>query len=215
MPGTATHMTDIYLAIEYRGHAMFTAQLGLTVAELSDGHDSQHAVIDKVKRIAVQAADAYVAREVLSSPAAALITRQTRTMLRGTVRRSRPRAPATGSAATTASSIATAATTLAASLASAGTSATGNEALPEPVAVIKEPTASVFIFCEEPDGRWRTALVWHPRLGCWLPPGAAASSHHSWRPVIGNHCWLRRNAIWMQPICVPARPRRPARHRGG
>jgi hypothetical protein len=66
--------------------------------------------------------------------------------------------------------------------------------------VIKEPTASVFIFCEEPDGRWRTALVWHPRLGCWLPSGAAASSHHSWRPVIENHCCLRSNAIWMQPV---------------
>ncbi len=74
-------MTRAYLTIDDPGHAMFAARLGLTVAELSDGHGGQQAVIDKVKRIAIQAADAYIAREVLSSPAAALISHQTRTVL--------------------------------------------------------------------------------------------------------------------------------------
>jgi 8-oxo-dGTP pyrophosphatase MutT (NUDIX family) len=36
--------------------------------------------------------------------------------------------------------------------------------------VIKEPTASTFIFCPD-GGTWRTALIWHPRLACWLPAG--------------------------------------------
>lgn len=34
--------------------------------------------------------------------------------------------------------------------------------------MIKEPTASVFIFSRAP---CLTALIWHPRLGCWLPAG--------------------------------------------
>lgn len=37
--------------------------------------------------------------------------------------------------------------------------------------MVKEPTASVFVFHHGPDGRWRCALVWHPRLGAWLPAG--------------------------------------------
>ncbi len=36
--------------------------------------------------------------------------------------------------------------------------------------VIKEPTSSVFVFRQEA-GTWLTALVWHPRLECWLPSG--------------------------------------------
>ncbi len=36
--------------------------------------------------------------------------------------------------------------------------------------VIKEPTASTFVFRREA-GTWLTALVWHPRLECWLPTG--------------------------------------------
>jgi 8-oxo-dGTP pyrophosphatase MutT (NUDIX family) len=36
--------------------------------------------------------------------------------------------------------------------------------------VIKEPTASTFVFRREA-GTWLTALVWHPRLDCWLPSG--------------------------------------------
>lgn len=37
--------------------------------------------------------------------------------------------------------------------------------------MIKEATASTFVFREGPGGVWQTALVWHPRLECWLPSG--------------------------------------------
>jgi len=36
--------------------------------------------------------------------------------------------------------------------------------------VIKEPTASTFVFRREAGTRL-TALVWHPGLECWLPTG--------------------------------------------
>jgi ADP-ribose pyrophosphatase YjhB (NUDIX family) len=37
--------------------------------------------------------------------------------------------------------------------------------------VIKEATASTFVFRRDPGGAWQTALVWHPRLECWMPSG--------------------------------------------
>jgi 8-oxo-dGTP pyrophosphatase MutT (NUDIX family) len=37
--------------------------------------------------------------------------------------------------------------------------------------VITEPTSSVFILRRDREGGWVTALVWHPRLECWLPAG--------------------------------------------
>jgi 8-oxo-dGTP pyrophosphatase MutT (NUDIX family) len=37
--------------------------------------------------------------------------------------------------------------------------------------VINEPTASVFILRRNPERGWLMALVWHPRLQCWLPAG--------------------------------------------
>jgi 8-oxo-dGTP pyrophosphatase MutT (NUDIX family) len=37
--------------------------------------------------------------------------------------------------------------------------------------VINEPTASTFILRRDRERGWLTALVWHPRLGCWLPAG--------------------------------------------
>ena len=37
--------------------------------------------------------------------------------------------------------------------------------------MINEPTASVFIIRRDLQHGWLTALVWHPRLGCWLPAG--------------------------------------------
>ncbi|MEV7930414.1 NUDIX domain-containing protein [Kitasatospora sp. NPDC088779] len=37
--------------------------------------------------------------------------------------------------------------------------------------MIKESTASAFVFRTEGDGQCRTALVWHPRLEMWLPSG--------------------------------------------
>ncbi|MGH3153782.1 MAG: NUDIX domain-containing protein [Trebonia sp.] len=41
--------------------------------------------------------------------------------------------------------------------------------------VIKEPTASTFVFRRQA-GTWLTALVWHPRLECWLPCGGHVES---------------------------------------
>jgi len=37
--------------------------------------------------------------------------------------------------------------------------------------VIKEPTSSVFILRRNRERGWLTALVWHPRLDCWVPAG--------------------------------------------
>jgi 8-oxo-dGTP pyrophosphatase MutT (NUDIX family) len=37
--------------------------------------------------------------------------------------------------------------------------------------MINEPTASVFIIRRDRQEGWLTALVWHPRLECWLPAG--------------------------------------------
>jgi hypothetical protein len=42
--------------------------------------------------------------------------------------------------------------------------------------MIKEATASTFVFREDPGGVWRTALVWHPRLECWIPTGVRSGS---------------------------------------
>jgi hypothetical protein len=86
-PGSATHMTSAYLAIDDPHHPMFTARLGLTIAELADGHDGQQAVTAKVAHTATQTADAYIARELLTSPVAGLITRETMAALQGTIRR--------------------------------------------------------------------------------------------------------------------------------
>ena len=37
--------------------------------------------------------------------------------------------------------------------------------------VIKEATATVFVFRRLEDEVWRVAMVWHPRVAGWLPPG--------------------------------------------
>ena len=37
--------------------------------------------------------------------------------------------------------------------------------------MITEPTSSVFILRRDRERGWMTALVWHPRLECWLPAG--------------------------------------------
>jgi hypothetical protein len=47
--------------------------------------------------------------------------------------------------------------------------------------MIKEPTASVFILRQYDAGTWQTALIWHPRLECWLPTGVRAGSLQSER----------------------------------
>jgi hypothetical protein len=111
---------------------MFSARLGLAVAALCDGHEPQQAVIDKVTSIATGTGDAYVAREVLASPSAALLTPTSRAALRATVRDAglgHP-LPATQLHQLT-SSAATAEAALAASLAPARTPPTADESLPE------------------------------------------------------------------------------------
>jgi hypothetical protein len=45
--------------------------------------------------------------------------------------------------------------------------------------VIKEATASTFVFGRGGDGQWRTALVWHPRLECWMPSGGHVEDDES------------------------------------
>jgi 8-oxo-dGTP pyrophosphatase MutT (NUDIX family) len=44
--------------------------------------------------------------------------------------------------------------------------------------VIKEPTSSTFVFSRE-SGTWLTALVWHPRLECWVPSGGHVESNEN------------------------------------
>ncbi|MET9394580.1 NUDIX domain-containing protein [Streptomyces sp. NPDC006624] len=45
--------------------------------------------------------------------------------------------------------------------------------------VVKESTASVFVFNRGQKGVWRCALVWHPRLEEWLPAGGHVESDES------------------------------------
>jgi ADP-ribose pyrophosphatase YjhB (NUDIX family) len=40
--------------------------------------------------------------------------------------------------------------------------------------MIREVTSSVFILRRNPADGWLAALVWHPRLDCWLPAGGHA-----------------------------------------
>jgi ADP-ribose pyrophosphatase YjhB (NUDIX family) len=42
--------------------------------------------------------------------------------------------------------------------------------------MIKELTASVFIVRQYDAGAWQTALIWQPRLECWLPAGGHVES---------------------------------------
>ena len=42
--------------------------------------------------------------------------------------------------------------------------------------MIKELTASVLIVRPDDAGDWQTALIWHPRLECWLPAGGHVES---------------------------------------
>ena len=41
--------------------------------------------------------------------------------------------------------------------------------------MIRELTASVLIVRPDDAGDWQTALIWHPRLECWLPAGGTSS----------------------------------------
>jgi 8-oxo-dGTP pyrophosphatase MutT (NUDIX family) len=52
--------------------------------------------------------------------------------------------------------------------------------------VINEPTASVFILRRDREHGWLAALVWHPRLECWLPAGG-----HVERSETAAQCGIR------------------------
>jgi ADP-ribose pyrophosphatase YjhB (NUDIX family) len=45
--------------------------------------------------------------------------------------------------------------------------------------VINEPTASVFILRQDRERGWLVALVWHPRLECWLPAGGHVEANET------------------------------------
>jgi 8-oxo-dGTP pyrophosphatase MutT (NUDIX family) len=45
--------------------------------------------------------------------------------------------------------------------------------------VIHETTASVFVLRKDGGGGWLVALVWHPRLECWLPAGGHAETNET------------------------------------
>lgn len=45
--------------------------------------------------------------------------------------------------------------------------------------MIKEATASVFVFHRAEGAGWRLALVWHPRLAEWLPAGGHVEAEES------------------------------------
>jgi hypothetical protein len=81
VPGTAAHLADAYLAADNLDNSVFTARLGLTIAELAAGHSCAHAITGKIMSIATQCDDAYISREVLTSPAAAHISSKTRAIL--------------------------------------------------------------------------------------------------------------------------------------
>ena len=45
--------------------------------------------------------------------------------------------------------------------------------------MIIEPTSSVFILRRHRDDGWLVALVWHPRLECWLPAGGHVEANET------------------------------------
>jgi 8-oxo-dGTP pyrophosphatase MutT (NUDIX family) len=52
--------------------------------------------------------------------------------------------------------------------------------------VIIEPTSSVFILRRDRERGWLAALVWHPRLECWLAAGG-----HVERSETAAQCGIR------------------------
>jgi hypothetical protein len=82
----ATAMVDTYLSLAPEpDHAGFQARLGLTVADLTSGH-ALPPVAHKIERIAADTVDAYIARDVLTSPTALPLPEPTFRVLRETVR---------------------------------------------------------------------------------------------------------------------------------
>ena len=52
--------------------------------------------------------------------------------------------------------------------------------------MIIEPTSSVFILRRDRERGWLAALVWHPRLECWLAAGGHVESNET-----AAHCGVR------------------------
>jgi hypothetical protein len=84
----SAEMTRAFLTLVDPDHAMFMACLGLTAAELAGLDSGQSASISEVTRIAVHSSDAYIAREILSSPLAVIVPKEGITQLHGIVRQS-------------------------------------------------------------------------------------------------------------------------------
>lgn len=81
-----TAMVDIYLSlVPAPEHAVFQVRLGLTVADLASDQDIR-LVAQKIERIATDAADAYAARDVLTSSTPLPLTASASHVLRETVR---------------------------------------------------------------------------------------------------------------------------------
>jgi hypothetical protein len=83
-----TTVTRAYLAFADPGRPWFTACLGLTVAELTAPGADRNAAADKAATIATESHDAYIAREILTSPATAAVAPETLVELNGIVRQS-------------------------------------------------------------------------------------------------------------------------------
>ena len=84
----SAEMTSTYLGLDDPDHPMFMACLGLAAGELAVPGDSQHAILSEVARIATQSQDAYIARELLSSPVSPGTRPQALAQLREMVRQS-------------------------------------------------------------------------------------------------------------------------------
>jgi len=73
--------------------------------------------------------------------------------------------------------------------------------------MIKGPTSSTFVFRREA-GTWLTALIWHPRLECWLPSGGHVASSRQSRAAPSQRAppehavrWFSRDDITEEP-CI-------------
>lgn len=45
--------------------------------------------------------------------------------------------------------------------------------------MIKEATATVFVFRQSEEAGWRVAMMWHPRFAGWIPPGGHVEADES------------------------------------
>jgi 8-oxo-dGTP pyrophosphatase MutT (NUDIX family) len=74
--------------------------------------------------------------------------------------------------------------------------------------MIKESTASAFMFRTDGDGVCRTALVWHPRLELWLPAGGHVEDDESSAEAalreIGEETGLRGELLPGPSLPLPA-----------